>query len=388
MKLLLKIIIPLLILFAAVGIFKWLGTLKPPVKNKPPVVVIPDAEIVQVSAEDHSPAVLSFGTVQPYFETILTPQVSGRIEEIVKEFRVGKQVKKGTLLARIDTTDYDAALAREQANLATAKRTLAEEEVRSGQAAEDWEASGRKIENASRFVLRKPQLEAAKSAILSSEAAVQKAVADVSRTEIRAPYDAIITERNASEGNLANPQSALGRLIATERAEIRLPFTAEQTSRITLPTPGETQKKPIQVTLTTPKQPDVKWIAEVVRTEPTIDPRNQVTFAIAEISTPYADDKPTLAVGTFVNASMPGNPISNTLRVPESALVNDAWVWSVNSENKLTQLKVTRFYSLDGDAYIRLNDPDAKMPLRIVVRPLTNFRQQMEVNPITKPSDS
>lgn len=384
MRRLLQILLPLLILLAAFGIFKWLGSLKPPSKSRMPAKVVPHAEIIEVSPDDHRPPVRSFGAVQPYFETILTPQVSGRIEEIAPEFRVGSRVARDTVLARIDATDYRAALAREQANLANAERALAEEKIRAKQAAEDWVASGRKIGAASDFVLRKPQLAAATSAIASARAAVQKATADMERTQIRAPYNAVVTGRNASVGNFASPQAPLGKLVATDRAEVRLPLTAGQAARIKLPGPGAPTAGMPDISLTTPAKPGASWRARIVRVEPTVDPRNQVSYVIAEVSDPYASGKPSLPVGTFANATIPGEPIPGTFRIPGSALVNDAVLWTVTSDNQLARLDATRVYSLDGDVFVSLKNAGVSAPLRVVVRPLVNFQDGMEVKPVTK----
>ena len=122
---------------------------------------------------------------------------------------------------------------------------------------------------------------------------------------------------------------------------------------------------------------------EIVRSEPTVDKRNQVTYLIAEVFGPYDVESQRLAMGAFVNASIPANPIRNSYVLPEAALVNDAFVWVIDEDNKLARVDVSRVYSLDGKAYVRIKGGDFTQPLRLVVRPLTNFRQGMDVRPIT-----
>jgi RND family efflux transporter MFP subunit len=381
MKLALKILVPIVILTLAYFAFKKLETLRPSAEQKSVRIAFPEVDTIQVSISDHQPPIRSFGTVRPLFETTLTPQVSGEIIEVSKIFQVGNMVKHKMILARIDATDYQAALAREQSGLEVARRTLAEEKIRASQAKQDWLASGRKLKDASDFVLRKPQLAAADASILSSEAAVAKAVADIERTVIRAPYDAVITSRTASLGNLASPQMALGTLVATSKVEVRLPLTVEQVSRIVMPAPGLPVQADVSIKLTTPKSPGTEWKASVVRTEPAVDPQNQVTYVIAEVQYPYTVMEQPLAVGTFVNASIPARMIKNTLRIPEEALVNDAYVWTVIADNTLEKIDVNRVYSLDGDAYVRLINDDGKTQFSVISRPLANFRSGMEVKP-------
>jgi RND family efflux transporter MFP subunit len=391
MKLAAQIILPIiLILFALFG-FKMLAASRKAKTSQVPVKVVPQAEIVTVSPADHSPPVLSYGTVQSHFETTLTPQVSGRIVAVAPEFRVGRLVEKGAELARIDDTDYVAAKAREVSNLSTAKRTLAEEEIRARQAVEDWEASGRAKAKASDFVLRKPQLKAAEASILSAKAAVTKADEDIKRTIIRAPYKAVVMVRTASEGNFASQQQSLGVLVATERVEIRLPLTADQAARVELPGLVADAKSDVKkggkegVTLTSSARPGLKWQGELARTEPAVDAKNQVTYVIVEVKNPYTTQAQPLAIGTFVNASLPAKVIPGAYQLAESALVNDSFVWALDKDNRLLMLPAKRVYSYAGDVFLSLTLDAINPPLRIVSRPLTNFKEGVKVDPLVDP---
>jgi len=389
MKLALKIIIPFLCIGLAVTFVMLLMWLKKPKPNKPVEIAVPQADVILVTKQDHQPPIISYGTVQSYFETTLTPQVSGQIVKVAKAFRVGHLVEEGDELAWIDDANYVAALAREESNLSTAKRTLAEEEIKAKQAAEDWEASGRTLTTASDFVLRKPQLDAAQASIQSTQAAVDKAKVDMARTIILAPYDAVVLTRTASLGNYASQQQSLGKLVATERVEIRLPLTADQAARVNLPRLNKTDEdNPIQVTLTSAIKAGVQWQGILTRTEPSVDARNQVTYVIAEVEKPYAVDSEPLVVGTFVNVTIPAKPISDAYQVPESALVNDSFVWVLDGSDKLCRVSAVRIHSHAQQVYLHLSIEDldeheTKSPLRIVTRPLTNFKQGGKVAPVS-----
>ncbi|MEO1856478.1 MAG: efflux RND transporter periplasmic adaptor subunit [Rubritalea sp.] len=375
MKLALKFIIPLVVLVAAFGLAKKMIASKPPLESQKPPTVIPTVSTLTIDYDTHSPPVHSFGTVKSYFETAITAQVNGNITFVADTFRVGRKVRKGDTLARIDTTDYQAILARESAVLSTNKRTLEEETIRSKQAEEDWKASGRQLSSASAFVLRKPQLAAALASIASSEAAINKAQADIDRCTLKAPFDAVISARSASIGNFATPQTDVGTLVATEMAEIKIPLTPEQAARIELPNQSTA---PHSITLTSPTKPGSTWTALLTRTVPVIDPTNQVVFVIAEIAHPY-DGKESLPIGTFVNASIPSKEIPKAMEIPELALVNDAYLWAVDSEMKLVKINAKRLLSHNGMAYVKLVEPALTPPLTIISRPLTNFRTGMSV---------
>lgn len=369
MKIALKIIAPLAIIALAVLGFKFLGFLKPKPESKQPPPVVPIVVVSTVSPENHKPPVLSYGTVSSFFETGLTPQVSGRIEFVSPDFRVGKKVDSGHVLVRIDPTDFEAALAERKAALASAERTIAEEKILAEQAAEDWRASGRDLSSASDFVLRKPQLAAAVADIESAKEAIRKAEEDLKRTEVKSPFAAVVTSREASPGNQASPQSALGTLVSRAKAEIRLPLTAGQLARVEIPS---------KAVLTSPLKPGAEWEAKLVRMEPTVDSQNQVMYAVAEVEDPYADGREDLPVGMFANASIDAKAIDESYRVPEAALVSDRYVWVVDGKDKLKRLDAKRVFAVGGDTFLKLSD-DSQGKLRVVTRPLSTFRTGMAV---------
>jgi len=391
MKIFLKLLIPIVFIILAFLFVKVLIGQKRPDVARVAEEIAPQVDVITVNIEDHQPPVLSYGTVQSYFETTLTPQVSGQIIDVAKQFRVGNIVRKGALLARIDAADYEAALARQSSDLTDARRTLLEENIKAKQATEDWIASGRNLKSASDFVLRKPQLEAAHASIKSAAAAEAKARADIDRTMIRAPYDAVVIERMASLGNYASPQQALGKLVATEKVEVRLPLTAEQATNVQLPrildVTSERNADQQEVVFTSVTKADVEWRGKLVRTEPSVDPKNQVAYVIAEIKKPYQADPEPLVVGSFVNARIPGRVIHDSCKVPEAALVNDAYIWVVDDNNELRRIDAQRVYGYATSVYLRISDQALKdsgveSPLRVVTRPLATFKHGRVVKPV------
>ena len=380
MKLAAQILFPIVILCLAYLAFNKLKESKKPPESKRPPIVKAEVSYLEVTLADHAPPINTFGTVQSYFETAVVAQAEGEIIEVSEYFRVGRMVKEGDVLARIKNTDYQAALAQEIANLALAKQSLVEEEALCKQVEEDWRASGRSLSNASDFALRKPQLETARANVISAEALVQKATSDLEDTSIVAPYDALITERTVSLGNLASSQQSLGRLVATEKAVIRLPLTPVQAERINLALIAE--EKTISVILTSPAFADIQWAAEVTRVEGSIDSSNQVMHVIAEVKAPYSSQAKPLAIGSFVNAKIESKPLTNTLKLSETSLVNNQYIWILDDENRLKQLEVIRLQTYNGEVYLRLINEESDLPLRVIKRPLNNFKEGSEVVPL------
>lgn len=374
MNTIIRIIVSLFIIAAFFLVGKKLIAGKPEERSQKPATIVPRVDIVSVPLASHRPSVISYGTVQSYFETQLTPEVNGKITSVSPKFRVGEMVKEGEILATIDDADYRSALATQMANLTLQKSALAEEEIRAEQAAADWKLSGRDLSSATDFVLRKPQLAAARANIDAAQTTIEKAELDLTRTVIKAPYDAVVTSRNAALGNYATAQSSLGTLIATQKAEVRIPLTAEQMNRIQY-----SENDQPEISLTSPSKPNLKWTAKLTRMEPTLDPQNQVRYGIAIIENPYTNEVGPLPVGSFVNVSIPATEITDAYKIPESALVNDSYVWLVDNENKLVRAEADRIQSDANSAYVRIKLEGLEPPLNVISRPLSTFRSGTEV---------
>lgn len=359
------------------------------IKNKPerpavtPREVIPSVHYIEVSAQQTTPEITTYGNVQSYFEAQLSAQVSGEIKHISPAFNAGKFVQAGDLLLEIDSADYQAVIAQQQANLASMQQVLAEEKIRSDLAAQDWTESGRSLESASDLTLRKPQLAAAEASVASAQASLQKAQLDLERTKICAPFDAIVQNRYASPGNIVNSGTTLGTLIATEKAEVRLPLTATQVQRLQLNASADADAPRFAI-LKTSTQPDAQWTATITRTEPSVDLNNQVIYVIGEIAKPFANPQAFLPIGSFVDATIAAHPIENAYRIPNTALVQDHYVWIVDDQAKLQKLPVTRLVA-DGDELIlHIESVPHETTLKIATRPLNSFRVGQQVKPHAK----
>lgn len=368
-------LLPLLVA-GAIGIAVVLVRTREQPQTAPPPRPVPSVEVTRVSPREIVPDIATFGVTRAYLRTELSPQVAGEIIEIGPNFDAGRTVTKGELLARIDPTDARALLAERQGALATAESTLADEETRSTIAAEDWTASGRKRSEASDFTLRKPQLEAARAQVDSARHAVDKALADLQRTELRAPYDAIVTSRDTSPGNQANVGTVIGELVSDERLEIELPLSPRQ---LQLLDPGDLHGGRIQASFRSPTHPDLRWHGPIRRVHPEVDESNRTVRVIAEIEGPFPSEESAGFVGTFLNARIPSRPLPDVLELEESQVVADSFLWTVTPESTLQPRPVEIVHSADGRILARLTDAHGSAPLAVVKRPLPSFEEGMPV---------
>jgi len=297
-------------------------------------------EVLPAEAKSLNLTVVSQGSVRPRTETTVVAEVSGKVVEVSPHFIAGGFFRKDEVLLQIDPSDYQAALKRAQANLASRKAQLAEQNARAEQARKDWSNLGREGE-ASDLTLRKPQLAEAVANVQAAEADLEKAERDLQRTRIKVPYDGLVKTKQADIGQYVAPGTPLGVTFSVDTAEVRLPLSAADVSFLELPPVTNPQGLPLpQVVLSSETAgTSGQWQAEIIRTEGVIDEQSRVTYAVAQVVDPYAvlglSKQAELRIGTFVRAEIQGRRAENVIVLPRSILSINDTVLVANNDDEL-----------------------------------------------------
>ncbi|MDO6487873.1 efflux RND transporter periplasmic adaptor subunit [Colwellia sp. 6_MG-2023] len=328
-----QIIIPIAILAIGIGAYIGFSSMKKPPEEKAEVDNTPIVEVKNITVMPMTMKVSSYGVVKPKYETTIVAQVSGEVVELSDTFVRGGLVKKGQLLARIDPNDYHAALIDAQANMASARAAL-ETEVAQGKVAEkEWQ----QITDTSptELSLRKPQLAQELANVKSAQAAILRAERNLQRTEIRAPYDAMINSRSIGLGSFVGVGSEIGMLLGTAVAEVRLPVADNQLQYLI--NQGLQSKVNLSGTFAGEA---IQWPAEIVRSEGVVDDNSRMTYLVAEIQDPYylndhnQESALPLRFGAYVTAKILGINIEHASIVPQYLVVNNQ-VALLDSDSKL-----------------------------------------------------
>nr|WP_289847524.1 efflux RND transporter periplasmic adaptor subunit [Colwellia sp. C2M11] len=324
--------------------------MKKPPEEKAEVDNTPIVEVKNITVMPMTMKVSSYGVVKPKYETTIVAQVSGEVVELSDTFVRGGLVKKGQLLARIDPNDYHAALIDAQANMASARAAL-ETEVAQGKVAEkEWQ----QITDTSptELSLRKPQLAQELANVKSAQAAILRAERNLQRTEIRAPYDAMINSRSIGLGSFVGVGSEIGMLLGTAIAEVRLPVADNQLQYLI----DQGLQSTVNLSGTFAGE-EIQWQAKIVRSEGVVDDNSRMTYLVAEIQDPYylnhsnkEHDLP-LRFGSYVTAKILGINIEHASIVPQYLVVNEQ-VALLDSESKLHYADVNIVRQEGGDVVI------------------------------------
>ena len=325
MKLLVKIIAPLLVLFICVLAARAVIANRPEPGTRPQFKTVTSIDATRVDRSSYSVTLRTQGEVGAATAGSLAAEVAGSVTEVSPNFVVGGSFRKGELLVQVDPRDYEIALTLAEANFAQSRALLAEEQARSEQAAEDWRKLGRKGKP-SALTLRKPQLAAARAALEGSRGQVQRAQLDLERTKITARYDGRVQTTDVALGQYVNTGAELARIFSTDTAEIRLPLTNSQLRFINLSQATDQQREVLLHSSSGGE--DKEWNASLSRTEG-VDPASRQLYVIAKIDKPYEQQNP-LRVGQFVQASVTGKTLDNVFVIPRSSLREDRQVLLVD----------------------------------------------------------
>lgn len=143
-------------------------------------------------------------TVVSANEPVVTAQLAALVDAVLHD--VGAGVAKGELLIRLNDANANLALAQARANLAALDAQVLEATLRADNAEELLQ---RNFISDEELVARRAALAVVEANREAQRVAVAAAELDLSRTQIRAPFDAVITERHAQVGGYVQPGSAL-----------------------------------------------------------------------------------------------------------------------------------------------------------------------------------
>lgn len=151
-----------------------------------------------------SDKIVSTGNIIPDEEVDLSFESSGKVTDIY--FKEGTHVKKGELLAKINDKPLQAQLKKLEAEIPLAEdrvyrqKTLLAKDAVSQEAFEQVSTENEKL-----------------------KADIELVKANISQTELRAPFDGIIGLRNVSEGAFTSPTTVITKL--TRIAPLKIDFS-------------------------------------------------------------------------------------------------------------------------------------------------------------------
>ncbi|HWW80974.1 MAG TPA: efflux RND transporter periplasmic adaptor subunit [Steroidobacteraceae bacterium] len=268
---------------------------------------IPVVRTAKPTASPASDELVLPGNVTAFIEAPIYARTSGYLKSWYTD--IGTPVKRGQLLAEIETPEVDQQLRQSKSDLATAEanaRIATSTDVRWKGLLVNKAVSPQDAET------RAASAEAAQAAAASAQANVGRLEELESFKRVVAPFDGVVTARNTDIGALINAGQAMGSQLFRVSDVTRLRVYVQ------VPEQYAPQTRPgVAAQLRFNEHPGVEYPAKVVRTAQALDP----TLRTLQVELQVDNSKGELFPGAYaeVHFKLPGN--ANTLRVPATALV-------------------------------------------------------------------
>ena len=346
-----KVMVPIAIL--GVGALAVLAVMmmRSGVDSKPAQVSARLVSVIEAQPRDVQFSVYAQGTVVPRTESDLIPQVAGEVIWVSPTLVSGGFFEEGDPLIRIDPSDHRVELEAARAVVARTKSEFARAKTeieRQRRLADQGVASQARIDDAEN------EFRVTEAELREETAKLARAERDIERTEIRAPYQGRVRSEQVDVGQFVSRGVSIGKLYATDYAEVRLPLPDRDLRFLDIPfdLSGESVNSDgdrIEVSVGPAVQLRAEfagvprtWVGKIVRTEGEIDAKTRMIHLVARVEDPYgqngAPGSAPLAVGLFVEAEIAGRRVEGVYVLPRTALRTDSGddlVYVVDAEDRL-----------------------------------------------------
>jgi RND family efflux transporter MFP subunit len=322
-------------------------------------LAVPVVNVVSPQRTAPSHEIVLPGNVEPYMTAPIYSRTSGYVKKWYVD--IGASVKKGQLLAEIDTPEVDQQLQQARSNLATAEANLKLAAI----------TKNRYLDLLKTNAVSQQDADNAAGTYNANDSIVQANQANVKQLEtlqsfekIYAPFDGIVTVRNVDVGDLINSGSAPG--TRTDLFHIAQPgklrvyvYVPQEYSQAA--TPGLTAE------LTLADFPGRRFQGKLVRTANAINNATRTLQAEVDVDNPTGK----LLAGSYaeVHLKLPGLASTHLLPVDTLMFRSEGLQVAVVKDSKVVLTKVTPGHDfgtqieilsgLNGDESVIQNPPDS-----------------------------
>ena len=292
-------------------------------------------ETVTVDRRDRTAVVQAWGEVIPANAVEVAPRVGGEVVTTAEALEPGGRVDQGQVLARIDDSDYQVALRQARTELAKARAALRIEQGNQKVAETEAELLNQELSAQERdLVLRQPQLQQARADVEAAQAAVEDARLDLRRTEIRAPFDAVVQSVSADVGSQVSAGATIARLIATDRYFVELAVPAAKLRWIAARQQDAGPGSKVELANPSVWGEGRTRTGEVVRVRPDLSEQGRMARILVEVTDPL-DREPPMLVGSYLRGRIQGDRLDQVVALDRAYLRDDDSVWVMTAGDRL-----------------------------------------------------
>jgi len=384
---LLKTLLPLIMIAVGIAGYKYLKATRPEAPKQAQSERAFAVETVAATRTSARPSLTLYGNTVAGRQVDIRALVAGRVVKTNDELREGGHIKAGETLLIVDPFDYKAALdeakaqrAESAARLAEQQASLAADRTSLEHARAQLELARSDVERAKQLVARgnlpERSLDDRRQIVLQRQQAadqfansisiwnariaqtrttaqrldviIARAERRLSETELKAPFDAYVTEVSAQVGRMISVNDKVATLIDQDWIEAKFSLTDSQFGRI-MAREGKLEGRKVEVHWTLGGK-TFTYAATIARVAARITSASGGIDVFARILDPSAPVP--LRPGAFVALSVEDVKFNDVIRIPSTALYDGDTVYAI-VDGRLDPRKVEVVGTSGSDLLVR-----------------------------------
>lgn len=328
--------------------------------------------VVDAKTGSHSGTISVFAEIVPRWKVDLRSRVAGIVKDVSPSALAGSRIAKETVLLTLEDAPFLASLEEARHTLQNAEFELRQKENKRNIALKDWRAVN-PGEEPPEMAVHLPEVRVAEQSVAAANARVGSAEFDLRSTLIKAPFNAIVTKRLVSPGQTVNEGDVLISLLDDSQLDLRVSLSPNEWRLLAA------NWEDGQAVLFDDAGARI-GTARVKRGGGFLEPQSRRYQLFLEVEK-SADTR--ALPGQFVRVALKGKELEGTLRIPESALTQNGFVWFVDPSNRLQRYETSALFRDNGDVVVQApeNTP-AGETLRIVRLPMSAYLPGQKVAPM------
>jgi len=284
--------------------------------KKQPRLLVSAEDLLTVQSNSLAAGPVITGSIQPERRADLRAEVGAVVLQVLKEN--GEAVRKGDLLVRLDETSIRDSLTSAEEAVRSARQVLDQAE-RMMERNKTLRASGmtsmQALEDA------EVRRNSAQSEVVAAKARLAQARQQLERTNVRAPFDGIVSERKVSNGDTAQIGKELIKVIDPSSMRFEGLVSADKIGVVKVGQP---------VLFRVNGYPGQNFQGKVKRVDPAANPVTRQVEVLVE----FADKLQPRVAGLYAEGRVETES-SDSLMLPASALVqagDTSYAWKVKGD--------------------------------------------------------
>lgn len=211
-------------LIMAIGVAKHSGSDKKEKKKAMRTeLMLSASDVVNVESGSLSSLIGFTGDLSPSQQTLIASEVDAKVNQVLVD--EGQMVKKGQILAKLDTDDLSQDVMQQQANTTSAKASL---ELNKQKLEKQQELFDEGFISKISFDELKTNYQASLQNYKAQQAMLSRSKEQLVRATVRAPYDGLVYQKDIQVGQLALKNTKLFTIASLASLEIKAPIPATQ----------------------------------------------------------------------------------------------------------------------------------------------------------------